>query len=163
MSMLLSLILVASDILASHGGHVTEPSTYQRARFRWWWPGGWISPDRVEAELTSIADGWFGGGEIADVRDSVKGAMDPHVYGWGESRWKDGILAAYEQAAKLRVHVDMTLGPHWPTGFPGYTPDSPETMKELVHGLIFVQAGEVFSGALPVPVAAPSGNQTGNL
>ncbi|KAH0443153.1 secreted protein [Colletotrichum camelliae] len=162
-SALLSLPLVASHVLAGHTSQVSEPSTYQRARFRWWWPGGWIKLDQVAAEVTSIADAGFGGGEIGDVRDSVKGAMDPAVYGWGEERWNDGVLTAYEQAAELGVHVDMTLGPHWPTGFPGYTPDSPETMKELVHGQVFVQAGETFSGALPLPVAAPSGNQTGNL
>ncbi|KAE9580138.1 hypothetical protein CGMCC3_g3845 [Colletotrichum fructicola] len=162
-SALLSLPLLAPHVLAGHAGQVSDPSAYQRARFRWWWPGGWIEPDQVAAEITSIADAGFGGGEIGDVRDSVKGAMDPAVYGWGEERWNDGVLNAYEHAAKLGVHVDMTLGPHWPTGFPGYTPDSPETMKELVHGQVFVQAGETFSGALPLPVAAPSGNQTGNL
>lgn len=64
---------------------------------------------------------------------------------------------------RLGGHVDMTLGPHWPTGFPGYTPDSLETMKELVHGQIFLEKGESFSGTLPLPVTAPSGNQTGNI
>lgn len=72
-------------------------------------------------------------------------------------------MRAYTRGHRLGVHVDMTLGPHWPTGFPEYTPDSHETMKELVHGQAFVQAGDTFSGALPLPVAAPSGNQTGNL
>lgn len=59
-------------------------------------------------------------------------------------------------------HVDFTLGPHWPTGYPGYTPDSPGTSKELVHGQVFVNAGKTYSGPLPLPVAAPSGNETGN-
>lgn len=59
-------------------------------------------------------------------------------------------------------YLDLTLGPHWPTGFPGYTPDSSETMKELVHGQVFVQSGQTYTGILPLPVAAPSGNETGN-
>lgn len=63
---------------------------------------------------------------------------------------------------RLGGHVDMTIGPHWPTGFPGYTPDSPSTSKELVHGQVFIQAGATFSGMLPLPLAAPSGNETGN-
>ncbi|KAL3292493.1 alpha-L-rhamnosidase [Colletotrichum asianum] len=88
-SALLSMPLLASPVLAGHAGQVSEPSTYQRARFRWWWPGGWIEPDQVSAEITSIADAGFGGGEIGDVRDSVKGAMDPAVYGWGEQRWNN--------------------------------------------------------------------------
>ena len=58
--------------------------------------------------------------------------------------------------------MDLTLGPHWPTGFPGYTPDSPQTMKELVHGQVFVKSGEAYTGPLPLPVASPSGNETGN-
>lgn len=36
-------------------------------------------------------------------------------------------------------------------------------MKELVHGQLFLEAGENYSGVLPLPVAAPSGNQTGNI
>jgi hypothetical protein len=59
-------------------------------------------------------------------------------------------------------YVDLTLGPHWPTGFPGYTPDSPETMKELVHGQNFIAAGKSYNGSLPLPEAAPSGNSTVN-
>lgn len=56
----------------------------------------------------------------------------------------------------------MTLGPHWPTGVPGFTPDSPETSKELVHGQVLVSAGKSYSGSLPLPVANPSGQETGN-
>lgn len=57
----------------------------------------------------------------------------------------------------------MTLGPHWPTGVPGYTPDSPGTSKELVHGQIFLAAGQSYSGSLPLPVLAPSGNESSNI
>ncbi|KAG6363980.1 hypothetical protein INS49_009083 [Diaporthe citri] len=35
-------------------------------------------------------------------------------------------------------------------------------MKELVHGQVFVQSGQTYTGTLPLPVAAPSGNETGN-
>lgn len=71
-------------------------------------------------------------------------------------------LTSETEYSSLGGHIDLTLGPHWPTGFPGYTPDSPETMKELVHGQVFVQSGQTFAGTLPLPVAAPSGNTTGN-
>lgn len=57
----------------------------------------------------------------------------------------------------------MTLGPHWPTGVPGYTPDSPETSKELVHGQLFLAAGQSFSESLLLPVLAPSGNESSNI
>ncbi|KAI8315087.1 hypothetical protein K4K61_002768 [Colletotrichum sp. SAR11_59] len=125
-SALLSMPLLASPVLAGHAGQVSEPSTYQRARFRWWWPGGWIEPDQVSAEITSIADAGFGGGEIGDVRDSVKGAMDPAVYGWGEQRWNNGVLTAYEQAANPIGRSNMYDGqPDGPKVYstPGYIVD----------------------------------------
>ena len=62
----------------------------------------------------------------------------------------------------MGLHMDYTLGPHWPTGVPGYTPDSPETAKELVHGQAFVQPGAKYIGPLPFPVADPSGQTVGN-
>lgn len=64
---------------------------------------------------------------------------------------------------RLGGHIDLTIGPHWPTGFPGYTPDCPETMKELVHGQLIVNSGQTFTGLLPLPKEAPSGNETGNI
>ncbi|KAL5342263.1 hypothetical protein BJX70DRAFT_410917 [Aspergillus crustosus] len=143
-------------------GRLPNPSRYQSPRFRYWWPGGWIDPDVVKSEIESIALGGFGGAEISDVRDSISVPMDPEAYGWGQPRWKDGVLAVYEAGGELGLYIDSTLGPHWPTGVPGYTPDSPETAKELVHGQILLSPGATYHGHLPLPVAAPSGQITGN-
>ncbi|KAJ5691930.1 hypothetical protein N7462_001353 [Penicillium macrosclerotiorum] len=139
------------------GGQLPVPSTYAAPRFRWWWPGGWIDPDVVKNEIQAIAAAGFGGGEIGDVEDSIKVSMDPKIYGWARERWNAGIEAAYKAANKLGVYVDLTLGPHWPTGVPGYTPDSPETSKELVHGQLLLNAGNSYSGSLTLPIVNPSG------
>ncbi|VUC32724.1 unnamed protein product [Clonostachys rosea] len=139
-----------------------KPTLYQCPRFRWWWPGGWIEPEEVTEEIQSIINSGFGGGEIGDVRDSITEPSDPKIYGWAQERWNKGISAAYTQSNKMGGYVDLTLGPHWPTGFPGYTPDSPETMKELVHGQVIIEAGKSYNGSLPLPEIAPSGNSTVN-
>ncbi|KAJ5538025.1 hypothetical protein N7494_007504 [Penicillium frequentans] len=144
-------------------GQLPAYSKYQGARFRWWWPGGSIEPNEISSEISDIINAGFAGGEISDVYDSDHAYMDPKTYGFGQSRWVAAVERAYTEGNKLGGHVDMTLGPHWPTGFPGYTPDSLETMKELVHGQFFLEKGESFSGTLPLPLAAPSGNQTGNI
>ncbi|KAL3459661.1 hypothetical protein BJX64DRAFT_301114 [Aspergillus heterothallicus] len=143
-------------------GRLPVPSSYDAPRFRYWWPGGWIDPDVVKDEVEAIALAGFGGAEIGDVRDSVTVAMDPDVYGWAQERWNDGVLAAYQAANEHDIHMDMTLGPHWPTGVPGYTPDSVETAKELVHGQFLLQPGTKYSGSLPLPLADPSGMNQGN-
>ncbi|CAG9947659.1 unnamed protein product [Clonostachys rosea f. rosea IK726] len=144
------------------GATFGKPTLYQCPRFRWWWPGGWIEPEEVVKEIQSIINSGFGGGEIGDVRDSITQPSDPKIYGWAQEPWNKGILAAYTQSNKMGGYVDLTLGPHWPTGFPRYTPDSPETMKELVHGQAFIEAGQSYNGSLPLPKAAPSGNSTVN-
>ncbi|KAJ5701307.1 hypothetical protein N7488_008855 [Penicillium malachiteum] len=144
-------------------GQLPAYSNYQSPRFRWWWSGGSIEPDEISSEICDIIDSGFGGGEISDVYDSDSAWMDPKIYGFGQSRWVAAVQRAYTDGNRLGGHVDVTLGPSWPTGFPGYTPDSLETTKELVHGQMFLDAGQSYSGTLPLPLAAPSGNQTGNV
>lgn len=58
--------------------------------------------------------------------------------------------------------MDYTIGPQWPTGVPGYTPDSPETSKELVHGALILTPGQTYIGPLPLPTVEPSGVSTAN-
>ncbi|KAJ0423291.1 hypothetical protein BJY00DRAFT_321945 [Aspergillus carlsbadensis] len=144
-------------------GELPAPSRYDSPRLRYWWPGGWIDPESVKEEVEAIARAGFGGAEIGDVRDSIFVAMDPEIYGWGQDRWNDGVEAAYQAAQKRDLHMDLTVGPHWPTGVPGYTPDSLETAKELVHGQLLLQPGVEYSGLLPLPVADASGQTIGNL
>ncbi|KAL2825687.1 hypothetical protein BJY01DRAFT_256192 [Aspergillus pseudoustus] len=143
-------------------GELSVPSSYDAPRFRYWWPGGWIDPAVVKDEVEAIALAGFGSAEICDVRDSITVPMDPDVYGWGQARWNEGVLTAYQAAHENDVHIDLTLGPHWPTGVPGYTPDSVETATELVHGQFLLQPGNKYLGSLPVPVADPSGQTSGN-
>ncbi|KAL3482822.1 hypothetical protein BJX62DRAFT_245495 [Aspergillus germanicus] len=143
-------------------GELPVPSSYDAPRFRYWWPGGWIDPEVVKEEVEAMALAGFGGAEIGDVRDSITVAMDPEVYGWGQERWNDGVHAAYQAAHEHDLHMDLTLGPHWPTGVPGYTPDSLETAKELVHGQLLLQPGAKYSGLLPLPEADPSGQTAGS-
>ncbi|KAJ5715286.1 uncharacterized protein N7483_012467 [Penicillium malachiteum] len=144
-------------------GRLPSYSNYQSPRFRWWWPSGFIEPDEISSEISDILGAGFGGGEISDVYDRDYAWMDNKIYGFGQSCWIAAVERAYTDGNRLGGHVDMTLSPSWLTGFPGYTPDSLEIMKELVHGQVFLEAGQTYSGTLPLPLAAPSGNQTGNI
>ncbi|KAL4909501.1 hypothetical protein BDW74DRAFT_187585 [Aspergillus multicolor] len=143
-------------------GRLPEASSYDAPRFCCSWPGGWIEPEVFKGEIEAIALAGFRGAEISDVRDSIPEAMDPQVYGWAQERWNAGALAAYQAGQDQGIHIDYTLEPHWPTGVPGYTPDTVETAKELIHGQILLQAGTNYSGPLPLPVANPSGQNNGN-
>lgn len=161
-SLLLACTLVALAAASNPYGIIPKPPTYQSPRLRYWFSGGWIDPGEVAAEVQAAAAAGFGGVEIADVRDSIDVPMDTALYGWAQPRWNTGVLSAYETAIKNGIHVDYTIGPQWPTGVPGYTPDSPETEKELVHGVVLVAAGANYSGQLPAPSVKPSGVSTAN-
>jgi hypothetical protein len=143
-------------------GSLPDPSTYQSPRFRYFWPNGWIDPTEIETEVAAIAAAGFGGAEISDVCDSIDVPMDTSLYGWGQPRWNAGADAAFETGNSLGLHMDYTVGPQWPTGVPGYTPDSPETAKELCHGVVLLNAGASHSGSLPQPSTKPSGVSTAN-
>ncbi|KAL4797547.1 hypothetical protein BDV19DRAFT_387350 [Aspergillus venezuelensis] len=157
-----SLLKRAGQDSGTWRGRLPDTSSDNAPRFRYWWPGGWIDPGVVRDEVKAIALAGFGGAEIGDVRDSISEAMNPAIYGWAQERWNAGVLAAYEAANEHGIHIDYTIGPHWPTGVPGYTPDSAATAKELVHGQALVHAGVHYVGPLPLPDAKPSGQNNGN-
>ncbi|MFO1400975.1 MAG: glycosyl hydrolase [Steroidobacteraceae bacterium] len=133
------------------------PPVRQRAMFRWWWPGGYITPEEIEREVNAMADAGFGGFEIADVRDGLTVPMDPKLYGWGTARWVAGVERALEVAYRRGMKADITIGAHWPTGMPGITPDHPAAAKELVHGAAVLQGGERYNAALPVSTVPVTG------
>jgi len=138
-------------------GAYAIPSPAGRPRVRWWWPGGYITPEQVEIEVNALADAGFGGFEIADVRDGFTVPMDPKIYGWGTDRWVAGVERALEVADRRGLKADITLGPHWPTGIPGVTPDHPAAAKELVHAEVALRGGQSFSGPLPRNTSQPTG------
>lgn len=160
------LLTPATAAAASGPGNCAAfglPPVRQRAMFRWWWPGGYITPEEIEREVNAMADAGFGGFEIADVRDGLSVPMDPKLYGWGTARWVAGVERALEVAYRRGMKADITIGAHWPTGMPGVTPDHPAAAKELVHGAAVLEGGERFHAALPVsnvPVTGASMHPT---
>jgi hypothetical protein len=166
----LILSSISLSVLAYHH-HGTESFTeaFQSAsdrsmqpRFRWWWPGAMVEEDELRREINEIADAGFGGVEIADVYDSVSETIDPKLYGWGTQRWNDSVAVVMDEAAKRGLTVDITVGPHWPSALPTVTPQSDAAAKEMVHGKTIVSGGATYQGAVPDPVADPSGVTDGN-
>ncbi|WP_262852822.1 glycosyl hydrolase [Mumia quercus] len=133
-----------------------DPASRYGARFRWWWPHGLVDPGQVQREVREIARAGFGGMEIADVHHSIRdgGALDPEGHGWGTPAWTTAVKAAFRQADRDGVTLDLTAGPSWPAAVPGVTPDDDAAIKELAHGLATVEAGQTYDGEVPAPVVA---------
>ncbi len=165
----LVLSCISLNVWAYHNNSQNFTQTFQAAtqrsmqpRFRWWWPGADVTETELRREVNEIADAGFGGVEIADVYDSVSTYIDPKRYGWGTQQWNKSIAIVMDEAEKRGMTVDLTVGPHWPSALPTITPQSDAAAKEMVHGKTIVTAGTTYSGALPDPVADPSGVTDGN-
>ncbi|OIJ68530.1 glycosyl hydrolase [Streptomyces mangrovisoli] len=151
----------AADDAAPADGTLALPDTGRRPAFRYWWPGGGVTPQQIAKEVDAMADAGFGGFEIADVRNSEMVPMPVRSYGWGTPAWKEGVIAALRTAERRGLHVDLTLGPYWPAVVPGVRPDDDAAMKELTYGQVAVTGGEMFDAAVPAPHSAPSGVKDG--
>ncbi|MGX1547872.1 glycosyl hydrolase [Streptomyces adustus] len=138
-------------------GTFEAKTVHQRPMFRYWWPGGGVTPAEVTKEVEAMAAAGFGGFEIGDVRNSEMIPMPVQQYGWGTPAWKDGVTAALRTAARHGMQADLTIGPYWPAVVPGVLPDDDEAMKELTYGQTVVDGGTAYSAALPAPHAKPSG------
>ncbi|MEU9737456.1 glycosyl hydrolase [Streptomyces sp. NPDC048002] len=142
-------------------GTFPTDSVRRRPNFRYWWPGGGITPAEVTKEVEAMAAAGFGGFEIGDVRNSEMQAMPVQQYGFGTPSWKDGVTAALRTAARHGMQVDLTIGPYWPAVAPGVLPDDDAAMKELTYGQAVIDGGTTFDAVLPSPHQQPSGVKDG--
>ncbi|KAM0752454.1 hypothetical protein T439DRAFT_324547 [Meredithblackwellia eburnea MCA 4105] len=139
------------------------PAEAQRPRFRWWWPAGFITPSLVEHQLQDLAKRGFGGAEIANLAlGSGRPTMESELM-HGCERWNAGVLAAFKEANRLGLQLDLTIGPLWPCMIPGLLPDSPDSAKELTGGIILLQPGQHYRGTLPIPADPPAGLSPSNF
>ncbi|MFJ3669726.1 glycosyl hydrolase [Streptomyces sp. NPDC090106] len=142
-------------------GTFAVPEAAQRPAFRYWWPGGGVTPQQIAKEVGAMADAGFGSFEIADVRNSETAPMPVNAYAWGSPTWKAGVIAALRTAKARGLRADLTLGPYWPSVVPGLRPDDDAAMKELTYGQTVVDGGSRFDGAVPAPHSTPSGVKSG--
>ncbi|MFG2949347.1 glycosyl hydrolase [Streptomyces adustus] len=138
-------------------GTFEAKTVHQRPMFRYWWPGGGVTPAEVTKEVEAMAAAGFGGFEIGDVRNSEMNPMPVQQYGWGTPAWQDGVTAALRTAARHGLQADLTIGPYWPAVVPGVLPDDDEAMKELTYGRTVVDGGATYNADLPAPHQRPSG------
>lgn len=134
---------------ASFSEDFSMPDKNSGASIRFWWPGAPEDLEELKEEINSIAESGFKGIEIACVCDSGS-SINQSENGWGTENWRNAVKTALEEAKKVGLTVDLTVGPHWPMGLPTVTPDSDASSKELQQGMTLVSPGETFEGEAPV-------------
>jgi len=90
---------------------------------RWWWFGPAVTKPELARELDQMKSGGFGGFEIQPVYPLA--LDDPqtgfHNFPYLSQTFLDDVRFVNEQARRLRLRVNLTLGSGWPYGGP-HTP-----------------------------------------
>jgi hypothetical protein len=125
-----------------------DPPADCRIMMRWWWFGPAVSKPEIQRELEQMKAGGIGGVEIATLYPQ---ALDDPATGFHNSHYLsdahvDALRFAAQQAARLGLRVDVTLGSGWPFGGP-HIPIT-QAAGELRVNAIIIPPG---TASVPVP------------
>ena len=133
-----------SDPLAALHDSFAHPPDDSRIMMRWWWFGPAVTKPELQRELEQIKTAGIGGVEIAtlyplDLDDPSTGfrnlpfLSDEHI---------EALRFAVDQARRLGLRIDITLGSGWPFGGP--------------HIPVTQAAGELRTEIVPMPAGSES-------
>ena len=131
----------AKDIGALHETFAHPPAS-SKIMMRWWWFGPSATKPELQRELEQMKAAGIGGVEIATPYPLA--LDDPqtgfHNYSFASDEHLENLRFAAEQARKLGLRVDITLGSGWPFGGP-HIPVT-QAAGELRVESVAVTAGE---------------------
>src|ERR1035437_5837437 len=136
---LLSGSLVLLSLFSDHPSHAQQPASTpadsaiaalhqsfahppddSRIMVRWWWFGPSATKPELTRELEQMKAAGIGGVEITTLYPLA--LDDPpsgfHNYSYGSDEHLDALRFAAQEARRLGLRVDITLGSGWPFGGP---------------------------------------------
>ena len=132
-----------------------EPPTAVRPMYRYWMPLAYTDDDVLRSEVRDMASAGAGGVEVAPFVRARRRQPEQRLPGRvrvGNAAWAHKIEVITDEAAKLGLSVDQSLGPQYPPTVPSLNSfNQPEVEQQLIYGREFHAPGESRSGALPAP------------
>ncbi|MCU0326218.1 MAG: glycoside hydrolase, partial [Spirosomaceae bacterium] len=98
-------------LLTSHANfaqNTAKPWAY------WWWMGSAVTKEGIAQNLQSYAKAGFGGMHIIPIY-GVKGQEEKFIP-YLSPQWLEMLDFTVQEAAKLGLSIDMTIGTGWPFG-----------------------------------------------
>jgi hypothetical protein len=134
----------APEPLSSLHESFAHPPDDARIMMRWWWFGPAVTKPELQRELEQMKAAGIGGVEIATLYPL---ALDDPITGFRNLPFLsdehiDALRFAAQQARRLGLRVDITLGSGWPFGGP--------------HIPVTQAAGELRAELVPVPAGSES-------
>ncbi|KAI9661079.1 MAG: hypothetical protein M1821_009406 [Bathelium mastoideum] len=137
----------------------SNPSGLPRPTFRYWVPDAHVEDDVLYADLREIKAAGCDGVEIICLENyGIEPAVvDPAIYGYGGSLWRQRFNTMLRAAQDLNMTVDFALGPTQGASIPILDPNSRGMNTELVYGQVNLTAGQSFTGSPPQPTRVNPG------
>jgi hypothetical protein len=135
----------SGDLSALHRAFEHPPGD-SRILMRWWWFGPAATKPEITRELEAMKAAGIGGAEIANLYPL---ALDDPTTGFHNTPFlspehREALRFAAQEARRLGLRLDVTLGSGWPFG----GPDTPVTQAA---GRLRVEALPVAPGAASAP------------
>ena len=135
-----------SSLSALHDGFAHPPDDC-RIMMRWWWFGPSATNPELKRELEQMKAAGIGGVEITTLY--ALALDDPetgfHNYGFTSDEHLDHLRFAADEARRLGLRVDITIGSGWPFG-------GPHIPVTQAAGGLRVQAEPVTDGSTSIAV-----------
>jgi len=152
----------ASSISASIIDKFKEPDVDAKPMARMWFPDAGAGADQeglalVAKQINEMAEGGFGGVEIAFLSDSTNYTnADAKTIGWGSENWRKILKEALKTANAVQdgFKIDITITSHWPPIVNNIDPNDDEASQETSYAYEKISAGDLTAGTMDLPLPA---------
>ncbi len=115
----LVLILIFSCHPEKEGLIVENNEPQAKPWTRWWWMGSSVTVEGITRHMEAFSEKGLGGVEIVPIYGE-KGDEE-NFLDYMSPAWQDMLIHTLEEAERLNMQVDITLGSGWPYGGPWIT------------------------------------------
>ncbi len=138
--------LRAQEAIAKLKTNFEHPPDDSRPMMRWWWFGVAVEKPEIRRELEQMKADGIGGAELAFVYPQVVDDPAKHLVNepFLSSAMLDDVSYAANEARRLGLRLDVTLGSGWPYG-------GPATTLEEAAGCLRVAELPLAPGATSLP------------
>ncbi|KAL1386723.1 hypothetical protein HDK64DRAFT_142888 [Phyllosticta capitalensis] len=156
-SIFYGLVLAASLCQGQNVGSFKSPDIEHRPKFRYWLPDASVPNEVVAEDIKAVAEVGAAGVEflpyyqygLPEADRGVDPPTDWTVYGFGTEAFRETFLTALKATKENGLLMDFAQGANQGQGAPA-VPASEGLAFELTYSNVTVEAGETFSGVLPL-------------
>jgi len=131
---ILTFLFMGAGLLGQASYPTEKPWTY------WWWMGSAVDQVNIRAQLEDFADAGLGGVHIIPIY-GVKGKEAQFLEFLSES-WLAMVKYTQQEAERLGLGVDLSLGTGWPYGGPWISPEY-SARKLVTRNFPLQQSGKI--------------------